>query len=121
MLISLSDQTDKSALNYYIEVTQKDSSGSGYILQIGQYLVTIKIVNELKQSTALILQQTMYTAQVELTGNSTAYFPWNNLDWTIDGSASTEWCICDFPALQLGNRTVPKQRGRVYDCYIGNR
>jgi hypothetical protein len=29
-----------------------------------------------------------YTAQVELTGNSIASFPWANLTWTIDGSAS---------------------------------
>ena len=29
-----------------------------------------------------------YTAQIELTGNSIASFPWNNLAWTIDGSAS---------------------------------
>ena len=29
-----------------------------------------------------------YTAQVELTGNSIASFPWNNLNWTIDCSAS---------------------------------
>jgi hypothetical protein len=30
-----------------------------------------------------------YTAQVEFTGNSTAPFPWNDLVWTIDSSAST--------------------------------
>jgi hypothetical protein len=29
-----------------------------------------------------------YTAQVELTGNSTASFPWADLAWTVDGSAS---------------------------------
>jgi hypothetical protein len=30
-----------------------------------------------------------YTAQVELTGNATTPFPWNDLAWTIDSSAST--------------------------------
>jgi hypothetical protein len=30
-----------------------------------------------------------YTVQVELTGNSTTPFPWNDLTWTVDSSAST--------------------------------
>ena len=29
-----------------------------------------------------------YTAQVELSGNSTIPFPWNDLSWTLDGSVS---------------------------------
>jgi hypothetical protein len=32
---------------------------------------------------------TQYAAQVELTGNSAISFPWNDLAWTIDSSAST--------------------------------
>ncbi len=37
-----------------------------------------------------------YTAQVELTGNSTTPLPWNNLSWTIDSSASTSSVAATF-------------------------
>src|SRR5665647_1570797 len=37
-----------------------------------------------------------YIAQVELTGNSTTSFPWNDIVWTIDGSASTNGVATTF-------------------------
>jgi len=37
-----------------------------------------------------------YTAQVELTGNATNPFPWNDLAWTIDSSASTSSVAATF-------------------------
>ena len=44
-----------------------------------------------------------YTTQVELTGNSTIPFPWNDLAWTIDGSTSTSGVTATF---QLYNSTT---------------
>ena len=46
-----------------------------------------------------------YTAQVELTGNSTMPFPWNDLVWTIDGSASQSTVAATF---QLYNYATGK-------------
>ena len=44
-----------------------------------------------------------FTAQVELAGNSTATFPWDNLSWTIDGSTSQSNVSATF---QLFNSTT---------------
>ncbi len=48
-------------------------------------------------------QPSQYSAQVEFTGNSSTPFPWNDLAWTIDSSASTDSVNATF---QLYNATI---------------